>query len=81
VWDPGGGSVCGVGQALLPVHVCRSNIAPDRQECLSYQEPQAGKLTGYRDAAAVDLGGFWWYQKQAGLAGVSSKFWRALRFT
>jgi hypothetical protein len=35
------------------------------------------KVTFYRDAAAVDLGGFWWYQKQAGLAGVSSKFWRA----
>jgi hypothetical protein len=39
------------------------------------------KVTQYRDATAVDLRGFWWYQKQAGLAGVSSKFWRALRFT
>jgi len=27
----------------------------------------------------VDLGVFWWYQEQAGLAGFSSKFWRVLR--
>ncbi len=25
-----------VGQALLPVHACRSDIELDRQECLSY---------------------------------------------
>jgi hypothetical protein len=29
--------------------------------------------------AGVDLGVFWWYQEQAGLAGFSSKFWRAPR--
>lgn len=27
----------------------------------------------------VDLGVFWWYQEQAGLAGFSSKFWRTPR--
>ena len=31
------------------------------------------------DRGGVDLGGFWWYQEQAGLAGFSSKFWRASR--
>ena len=33
-------------------------------------ESSTAKLADWQNMAGVDLGGFWWYQKQAGLAGV-----------
>src|ERR1700704_2652470 len=42
-------------------------------------ERRTANLADWQNMAGVDLGGFWWYQKQAGLAGISSKLWRAPR--